>query len=96
MISRVTKVTLTCRRSQTDLLRETIFCLKHGAPNIGLWGTPRTSATTEFTQNLQTGKDSSHGERSPAGTPGPGSHVPESARSIHDFETTCLTPTDGS
>ena len=45
MISRVTKVTLTCRRSQTDLLRETIFCLKHEAPNIGLWGDTRTSAT---------------------------------------------------
>ena len=45
MISRVTKVTLTCRRSQTDLLRETIFCLKHGAPNIGLWGDNLTSAT---------------------------------------------------
>ena len=49
MISRVTKVTLTCRRSQTDLLRETIFCLKHGAPNIGLWDTPRTAVTIKFT-----------------------------------------------
>ena len=57
--------------------------------------TPRTSATTEFTQNLQTGKDSSHSERSPAGTPGPGSHSLVIARSIHHFETTYLTPTDG-
>ena len=48
MISRVTKVTLTCRRSQTDLLRETIFCVKHEAPNIGLWGDTRTLATTWF------------------------------------------------
>ena len=45
MISGVTKVNLTCRRSQTDLLCETAFCLKHGAPNTGLWGDNRTSAT---------------------------------------------------
>ena len=45
MISGVTKVNLTCRRSQTDLLFETAFCLKHGAPNTGLWGDNRTSAT---------------------------------------------------
>ena len=43
-----------------------------------------------------TGEAWPHSERSPAGTPGPGSHVPESARSIHHFETTYLTPTDGS
>ena len=48
MISRVTKVTLTCRRSQTGLLRETIFCVKHEAPNIGLWGGTRTLATSEL------------------------------------------------
>ena len=47
MISGVTKVTLTCRRSQTDLLCETTFCVKHEAPNIGLWGIPHTSATSE-------------------------------------------------
>ena len=96
MISGVTKVNLTCRRSQTDLLCEAAFCVEHQAPNIGLWDIPRTSATTEFTQNLQTGKDSSHSERSPARTPGPGSQSPAIARSIHDFETTYLTPTDGS
>ena len=45
MISGVTKVTLTCRRSQTDLLCQTTFCLKHEAPNIGLWGSTRSSAT---------------------------------------------------
>ena len=39
---------------------------------------------------------SSHSERSPAGTPGPGSHVPESARRDHHFDATYLTPTDGS
>ena len=95
MISGVTKVNLTCRRSQTDLLCEAAFCVEHQAPNIWLWGTPRTSATTEFTQNLQTGKDSSHSERSPAGTPGPGSNRLRSDTSIHHFETTYLTPTDG-
>ena len=47
MISGVTKVTLTCRRSQTDLLCETTFCVKHEAPNIGLWGIPHTPATSE-------------------------------------------------
>ena len=47
MISGVTKINLTCRRSQTDLLCETTFCLKHGAPNIGLWGDTCTSATSE-------------------------------------------------
>ena len=47
MISGVTKVTLTCRRSQTDLLCETTFCVKHEAPNIGLWGDNLTSATAE-------------------------------------------------
>ena len=45
MISGVTKVNLTCRRSQTDLLCETTFCVEHEAPNIGLWGIPHTSAT---------------------------------------------------
>ena len=69
--------------------------VEHQAPNIGLWDTPRTSATTEFTQNLQTGKDSSHSERSPAGTPGPGSQSLVIARRDHHFETTYLTPTDG-
>ena len=44
MISGVTKVNLTCRRSQTDLLCETAFCVEHQAPNIGLWAHPRTSA----------------------------------------------------
>ena len=63
MISGVTKVNLTCRRSQTDLLCETTFCVKHEASNIGLWGDALTSATTEFTQNLQTGNFSSHSER---------------------------------
>ena len=48
MISGVTKVTLTCRQSQTGLLCQTAFCVKHGAPNIGLWGGTRTSATTWF------------------------------------------------
>ena len=48
MISGVTKVTLTCRRSQTDLLCETAFCVEHQAPNIGLWDIPRTSATSEL------------------------------------------------
>ena len=38
----------------------------------------------------------SHSERWGAGTPGPGSNRLESARSIPHFETTCLTPTDGS
>ena len=97
MISRVTKVTLTCRRSQTDLLRETIFCLKHGAPNIGLWGSTRTSATVNrwMRQVASTGAACPHSERSPARTPGPGSHLLSIARSIHHFETTYLTPTDG-
>ena len=45
MISGVTKVNLTCRRSQTGLLCETAFCVEHQAPNIGLWGDTRTSAT---------------------------------------------------
>ena len=45
MISGVTKVNLTCRRSQTDLLCEAAFCVEHQAPNIGLWGDNRTSAT---------------------------------------------------
>ena len=48
MISRVTKVTLTCRRSQTDLLCEAAFCVEHQAPNIGLWDITRTSATSEL------------------------------------------------
>ena len=47
MISGVTKVNLTCRRSQTDLLCETTFCVKHEASNIGLWDIPHTSATSE-------------------------------------------------
>ena len=76
MISGVTKVNLTCRRSQTDLLCETTFCVKHEASNIGLWGDALTSATTEFTQNLQTGNFSSHSERWGARTPGPGSNGP--------------------
>ena len=95
MISGVTKVNLTCRRSQTDLLCETAFCVEHQAPNIGLWAHPRTSATSELPQAPPTGSSCPHSGRSPAGTPGPGSHVPESARSIHHFETTYLTPTDG-
>ena len=45
MINGVTKVNLTCRRSQTDLLCEAAFSVEHQAPNIGLWDTPRTSAT---------------------------------------------------
>ena len=48
MISGVTKVNLTCRRSQTGLLCETAFCVEHQAPNIGLWDIPRTSATSEL------------------------------------------------
>ena len=47
MISCVTKVNLTCRRSQTDLLCEAAFCVEHQAPNIGLWGDNLTSATSE-------------------------------------------------
>ena len=46
-------------------------------------------------QVASTGAAWPHSERSPAGTPGPGSNVLESARSIHHFETTYLTPTDG-
>ena len=46
-------------------------------------------------QVVSTGAACPHSERSPAGTPVPGSNVPESARSIHHFETTYLTPTDG-
>ena len=46
-------------------------------------------------QVASTGAAWPHSERWPAGTPGPGSHVQESVRSIHDFETTYLTPTDG-
>ena len=45
MISGVTKVNLTCRRSQTDLLCEAAFCVEHQAPNIGLWGDNLISAT---------------------------------------------------
>ena len=45
MISGVTKVNLTCRRSQTDLLCEAAFCVEHQAPNIGLWDDTRTSTT---------------------------------------------------
>ena len=45
MISGVTKVNLTCRRSQTDLLCEAAFCVEHQAPNIGLWDDALTSAT---------------------------------------------------
>ena len=56
MISRVTKVTLTCRRSQTGLLRETIFCVKHEAPNIGLWGDALTSATAGCVSTREWGK----------------------------------------
>ena len=77
-------------------LWQTAFRVKHEAPNTGLWGDALTSATTEFTQNLQTGNFSSHSERSPAGTPGPGSQTLSIARSIHHFDTTYLTPTDGS
>ena len=47
MISGVTKVNLTCRRSQTDLLCEAAFCVEHQAPNIGLWDDNLTSATSE-------------------------------------------------
>ena len=47
-------------------------------------------------QVASTGAACPHSERSPAGTPGPGSQTLVNARSIHDFETTCLTPTDGS
>ena len=48
MISCVTKVNLTCRRSQTDLLCEAAFCVEHQAPNIGLWDDTLTSATSEL------------------------------------------------
>ena len=48
MISGVTKVNLTCRRSQTDLLCEAAFCVEHQAPNIGLWDDALTSATSEL------------------------------------------------
>ena len=48
MISGVTKVNLTCRRSQTDLLCEAAFCVEHQAPNIGLWDDTLTSATSEL------------------------------------------------
>ena len=48
MISCVTKVNLTCRRSQTDLLCEAAFCVEHQAPNIGLWDDNLTSATSEL------------------------------------------------
>ena len=96
MISGVTKVNLTCRRSQTDLLCEAAFCVEHQAPNIGLWSDNLTLATSEpLKLPHSTGEAWPHSGRSPAGTPGPGSHVPESARSIHHFETTYLTPTDG-
>ena len=37
-----------------------------------------------------------HSERWPAGTPGPGSQTLSIPRSIHHFDTTYLTPTDGS
>ena len=47
-------------------------------------------------QVASTGAAWPHSERWPAGTPGPGSNVLESATSIHHFETTYLTPTDGS
>ena len=57
-------------------LWQTAFRVKHEAPNTGLWGDALTSATTEFTQNLQTGNFSSHSERWGARTPGPGSNVP--------------------
>ena len=50
MISGVTKVNLTCRRSQTGLLCETAFCVEHQAPNIGLWDDALTSATSELSK----------------------------------------------
>ena len=46
-------------------------------------------------QVASTGAAWPHSERSPAGTPGPGSQTLANARSIHHFETTYLTPTDG-
>ena len=49
MISGVTKVNLTCRRSQTDLLFEAAFCVEHQAPNIGLWDDALTIGTSSAT-----------------------------------------------
>ena len=46
-------------------------------------------------QVASTGAAWPHSERSPAGTPGPGSNRLRPATSIHHFETTYLTPTDG-
>ena len=46
-------------------------------------------------QVASTGAACPHSERWGAGTPGPGSNGPGCARSIHHFETTYLTPTDG-
>ena len=57
-------------------LWQTAFRVTPEAPHTGLWGDALTSATTEFTQNLQTGNFSSHSERWGARTPGPGSNVP--------------------
>ena len=46
-------------------------------------------------QVASTGAACPHSERWGAGTPVPGSNGPGCARSIHHFETTYLTPTDG-
>ena len=56
MISCVTKVNLTCRRSQTDLLCEAAFCVEHQAPNIGLWDDALTSATAGCVSMREWGK----------------------------------------
>ena len=46
-------------------------------------------------QVASTGTACLHSGRSPAGTPGPGSQATKRARSIHHFDITYLTPTDG-
>ena len=47
-------------------------------------------------QVASTGAACPHSERSPAGTPGPGSQKLAKARRDHHFDITYLTPTDGS
>ena len=56
MISGVTKVNLTCRRSQTGLLCAAAFCVEHQAPNIGLWDDALTSATAGCVSMREWGK----------------------------------------
>ena len=51
--------------------------------------------TSQPRQVASTGTACLHSGTSPAGTPGPGSQATKRARSIHHFETTHLTPTDG-